>query len=43
MGDPKWGGDREEPTAAEAEFTELLDRLSSLNIEYVFVQDDRGP
>jgi hypothetical protein len=31
MGDPFWGEDREEPTAAEEEFTEVLDRLSRLN------------
>jgi hypothetical protein len=43
MYDPYWGEYREEPTAAEAEFTELLDRLSHLNIQYVFMKDDRGP
>jgi hypothetical protein len=43
MGDPFWGEDREEPTEAEEEFTELLDRLSRLNIQYIFVEDDRGP
>jgi hypothetical protein len=44
MGDPERGEEREEPTAAEAEFTGLLDRLSRLNIQYVFVKDDdRGP
>jgi hypothetical protein len=37
------GEDREEPTAAETEFTELLDRLSRLNIQYGFIEDARGP
>ena len=43
MMDPYWGEDREEPTAAEAEFTELLDGLSHLNIQYGLIEDDRGP
>lgn len=44
MGDPKLGEFREEPTAAEAEFIELLEGLSRLNIyENGFATDDRGP
>ncbi len=44
MGDPKRGEGREEPTAAEAEFTQLLDGLSRLNIyPNGFATDDRGP
>lgn len=43
MGDLKRGEGREEPTAAEAEFTQLLDRLSGLNIQQIgFATDDRG-
>jgi hypothetical protein len=44
MGEPKRGEGREEPTAAEAEFTQLLDGLSRLNIDQNgFATDDRGP
>jgi hypothetical protein len=42
--DPKVGEGREEPTAAEAEFTQLLDSLSGLNIQQIgLATDDRGP
>jgi hypothetical protein len=48
MGDPFAGEDREEPTAAEMEFSDLLTemlkvRIKELYLTEVYFQDDRGP